>query len=65
MLQVPLWTVEDVASWVTRAGFQSLAPTFTDLGVDGDMLLQLTEQEIRDDVGLNNGILRKRFMFLT
>ena len=26
------------------------------------MLLQLTEAEIKDDVGIVNGILRKRFM---
>merc|ERR1712209_367688 len=60
--EVPLWTVEDVAAWVSRVGFQSFSLVFSDLGVDGDMLLQLTEAEIRDDVGLNNGILRKRFM---
>merc|ERR1712209_118033 len=60
--EVPLWTVEDVAAWVSRVGFQSFSSVFSDLGVDGDMLLQLTEAEIRDDVGLNNGILGKRFM---
>merc|ERR1711936_1447038 len=60
--EVPLWTVEDVASWVARSGFQDFAPAFQELRVDGDMLLQLTETEIKDDIGLLNGILRKRFM---
>jgi len=60
--EVPLWTVEDVSSWVARAGFQDYAGSFSELRVDGDMLLQLTETEIRDDIGLANGILRKRFM---
>lgn len=54
--------MEDVTSWVTRSGFQDFAPAFQELRVDGDMLLQLTETEIRDDIGLMNGILRKRFM---
>jgi len=62
MNEVPLWTVDDVAVWVSRIGFQDLAGSFSELRVDGDMLLQLTEQEIRDDIGLTNGILRKRFM---
>ena len=57
-----MWTVEDVSSWVARAGFQDYAGSFSELRVDGDMLLQLTETEIRDDIGLANGILRKRFM---
>jgi len=60
--EVPLWSVEDVSRWVQQAGFQDFCDSFTDLRVDGDMLLQLTEQEIKDDIGLTNGILRKRFM---
>ena len=51
-----------MSSWVARAGFQDYAGSFSELRVDGDMLLQLTETEIRDDIGLANGILRKRFM---
>ena len=62
MLQVPLWTVEDVSGWVARAGFTEFSEAFAELRVDGDMLLQLTETEIRDDIGLVNGILRKRFL---
>eukprot|EP00092_Neocalanus_flemingeri_P003014 GFUD01003223.1.p1 GENE.GFUD01003223.1~~GFUD01003223.1.p1 ORF type:complete len:368 (+),score=87.23 GFUD01003223.1:179-1282(+) len=60
--EVPLWSVEDVTAWVNRAGFQEYAPAFLECGVDGDMLLQLTDDEIKDDIGINNGILRKRFI---
>jgi len=60
--EVPVWTVEEVATWVATSGFQEFAPAFQELRVDGDMLLQLTETEIRDDIGISNGILRKRFM---
>merc|ERR1719244_902154 len=60
--EVPLWSVEDVVAWVNRAGFQEYASAFQDCGVDGDMLLQLTDQEIKDDIGISNGILRKRFI---
>lgn len=30
--------------------------------VDGDLLLQLTEDMLREDIGIKNGILRKRFL---
>merc|ERR1711874_952275 len=61
-LQVPLWGVDEVVSWVTRSGFQDYGPAFRECGVDGDMLLQLTDIEIKDDIGIKNGILRKRFI---
>merc|ERR1719385_199766 len=57
-LEVPLWGIEEVVSWVTRSGFQDYGPAFRECGVDGDMLLQLTDNEIKDDIG----ILRKRFI---
>ena len=61
-LQVPLWTVEDVVAWVRNTGFQDYATEFQQTGVDGDLLLQLSDTDIRDDIGMKNGILRKRFM---
>jgi hypothetical protein len=60
--QVPLWTVEDVVAWVKNTGFHDYAGMFHDTGVDGDILLQLTDNDIRDDIKISNGILRKRFM---
>jgi len=60
--EVPLWGVDEVVSWVTRSGFQDYGPAFRECGVDGDMLLQLTDVEIKDDIGIKNGILRKRFI---
>lgn len=60
--EVPLWSVDDVVAWVNRAGFQEYAPAFLECGVDGDMLLQLTDDEVKDDIGISNGILRKRFI---
>merc|ERR1712226_1748616 len=46
--EVPLWTVEDVVSWVTKSGFPDYAPAFQELRVDGDMLLQLSETELKE-----------------
>jgi len=60
-MDVPLWTVEDVLSWVRRAGFGAFAEAFKESEVDGDLLLQLDETNLKHDLGIDNGILRKRF----
>nr|SVE79940.1 EOG090X00FC [Daphnia magna] len=61
--QVPLWSNEDVREWVRQIGFDGHCESFADVcKVDGDLLLQLTEEMLRDDIGMRNAILRKRFM---
>ncbi|XP_049951882.1 NAD(+) hydrolase sarm1-like isoform X8 [Schistocerca serialis cubense] len=59
--QVPLWSTEDVREWVKQIGFAEYANNFTESRVDGDLLLQLTEENLRDDIGIGNGIRRRRF----
>lgn len=58
--QVPLWSIEDVREWVKQIGFTEYVNDFYESKVDGDLLLQITEENLRDDIGLNNGIKRKR-----
>ncbi|XP_012272806.1 sterile alpha and TIR motif-containing protein 1 isoform X3 [Orussus abietinus] len=59
--QVPLWSTEDVREWVKQIGFAECAPNFVESRVDGDLLLQLNEDNLREDIGLTNGIRRRRF----
>lgn len=59
--QVPLWSTEDVREWVKQIGFAECAQNFVESRVDGDLLLQLTEENLKEDIGLANGIRRKRF----
>ncbi|RZF44370.1 hypothetical protein LSTR_LSTR007945 [Laodelphax striatellus] len=59
--QVPLWSPEDVREWVRQIGFAEYAGNFIDSRVDGDLLLQLNEDNLREDIGINNGIRRQRF----
>lgn len=58
--KVPLWSPEDVREWVRQIGFGECTGNFVDSRVDGDLLLQLTENNLRDDIGINNGIMRRR-----
>jgi hypothetical protein len=59
--QVPLWSTEDVREWVKQIGFAEYAGNFVESRVDGDLLLQLTEENLKDDIGITNGIRRRRF----
>ena len=54
------WSVEDVAWWLERRGFGDLADTFSEMLVDGDLLMQLSERDLKEDLGVRNGIVRKR-----
>lgn len=59
--QVPLWSTEDVREWVKQIGFIEYASNFVESRVDGDLLLQLNEKNLIEDIGLRNGIQRRRF----
>ncbi|XP_012157277.1 sterile alpha and TIR motif-containing protein 1 isoform X5 [Ceratitis capitata] len=59
--QVPLWSVEDVQEWVKQINFGQFVKQFEESQVDGDLLLKLNEDNLRDDIGISNGILLKRF----
>lgn len=60
--QVPTWSVEDVREWVKQIGFPQYADSFTESRVDGDLLLQLSEEMLKEDIQMRNGILRRRFL---
>jgi len=62
VFKVPIWTVEDVAKWVIEIEFQDYLKNFIESGVDGDLLLQLDEANIKEDLKIKNGIHRKRFV---
>ena len=60
--QVPTWSIEDVKEWVKQIGFSNYSEAFVDSRVDGDLLLQLSEDMLREDISMRNGILRRRFL---
>ena len=60
--QVPTWSCEDVKEWVKQIGFANFSEAFVESRVDGDLLLQLTEEMLKEDIHMRNGILRRRFL---
>lgn len=61
--QVPLWNCDDVIEWIGQLdGFRPYREKFRESGVDGDLLLQLDEQQLEFYIGIQNGIVRRRFL---
>ncbi|KAL4223243.1 Sterile alpha and TIR motif-containing protein 1 [Mactra antiquata] len=59
--QVPLWTTEDVSHWVSEIGFKEYVSKFEDCKIDGDLLLQMTEEDFIESIGMSPGMIRRRF----
>ncbi|XP_060562001.1 NAD(+) hydrolase SARM1-like isoform X2 [Ruditapes philippinarum] len=59
--QVPLWTTEDVSHWVSEIGFKEYASQFEDCKIDGDLLLQMDEDDMVESIQMNPGMIRRRF----
>ncbi|OCT94051.1 NAD(+) hydrolase SARM1 [Xenopus laevis] len=59
---VPNWKPLEVQHWLQQIGFSNYLDKFMDNQIDGDLLLRLTESELRDDLIMTSSITRKRFM---
>ncbi|XP_014221125.1 sterile alpha and TIR motif-containing protein 1 [Trichogramma pretiosum] len=59
--QVPLWSTKDVLEWIKQIGFEHFITSFVESQVDGDLLLSITDEHLKEDIGMSNGILRQRF----
>lgn len=59
---VPNWKRGEVQRWLQQIGFSAYSERFQELQVDGDLLLNITDEDLRSDLGMTSGLLRKRFM---
>ncbi|CAE7491816.1 Sarm1 [Symbiodinium pilosum] len=59
MANVKSWTVDDVSRWLEQSGFQKFAEDFREQGVDGEVLLTLTSEELKDEFGMKLGDRKK------
>ena len=49
------WSVEQVVAWLERqVGLREHSPAFRTNGIDGEMLLLLSEDDLRDDLGIES-----------
>eukprot|EP00897_Mesotaenium_endlicherianum_P005749 jgi/Mesen1/5201/ME000258S04310 len=56
------WTVGDVARWLQENGFARYAAAFLEHDVGGEVLLGLTAEELREELGMKSLGERKRFL---
>ncbi|XP_061924084.1 NAD(+) hydrolase SARM1 [Entelurus aequoreus] len=59
---VPNWKTCEVQTWLQQVGFSAFTDRFQELQVDGDLLLNITEQDLITDLGMTAGLSRKRFL---
>ncbi|XP_066551678.1 NAD(+) hydrolase SARM1 isoform X2 [Amia ocellicauda] len=59
---VPNWKACEVQNWLQQIGFSSCAERFQELHVDGDLLLNITDLDLQNDLGMTSGLTRKRFL---
>ncbi|XP_012680673.2 NAD(+) hydrolase SARM1 [Clupea harengus] len=59
---VPNWKSGEVQRWLQQIGFSSYSERFQELQVDGDLLLNITDEDLRNDLGMSSGLTRKRFL---
>jgi hypothetical protein len=50
------WSHDDVSAWATGLGLRELAVGLRKNGVDGQLLLTLSEQDVRKDLGVSNDL---------
>uniref|UniRef100_A0A3Q1JGV8 NAD(+) hydrolase SARM1 n=1 Tax=Anabas testudineus TaxID=64144 RepID=A0A3Q1JGV8_ANATE len=59
---VPNWKTCEVLTWLQQVGFSAYCDCFQELQVDGDLLLNITDQDLSSDLGMTAGLTRKRFL---
>lgn len=54
------WKVVDVQAFLDRIELPQLKESFHGSSVDGPILLSLTDEDLRDTLGVSNGLLRRK-----
>jgi len=58
------WTVNDVVHWLKHSGFEDYADEFGTHRVDGQALCHMTQEFLRDKVGIAHALHRKKLLRL-
>ncbi|XP_062873112.1 NAD(+) hydrolase SARM1 [Trichomycterus rosablanca] len=59
---VPNWKTGEVQTWLHQIGFSAFSDRFQELQVDGDLLLNITKEDLINDLGMTSGLTQKRFL---
>ncbi|XP_043910327.1 NAD(+) hydrolase SARM1 [Protopterus annectens] len=59
---VPNWKAGELQIWLQQIGFSGYCEVFEEQQVDGDLLLKLTEAELKEELQMKSSLTRKRFL---
>lgn len=59
---VALWTVADVGAWLSTLSLGQYKEPFADAAVDGAFLYDLTDEDLRNTLGIEHGLHRKKIL---
>ena len=57
---ISCWSVQEVQMWVENIGFGTFVEAFKEHQVDGDLLLTITDDELKRDIEMSSNLLRRR-----
>eukprot|EP01052_Picozoa_sp_SAG31_P064037 SAG31_NODE_22918_length_515_cov_1.105769_1_plen_66_part_01 len=56
------WTTADVSKWLENIGMPEYVERFAKYGVDGRLLSVLEQADLQQELGITNGLHRKRIL---
>merc|ERR1719399_490308 len=60
--EVPSWSVDDVGGWLDTLALGMYREDFADSAIDGAFLLDLTDDDLRNTLGIEHNLHRKKIM---
>lgn len=61
-IEVTSWTVGDVANWLDTLSLGQYKDAFADAAVDGAFLFDLTDEDLRNTLGIQHALHRKKIL---
>ena len=56
------WKSEDVSIWLEHIGMQTYIPNFLEMSVDGLLILELTDDDLQNELGIGPKLHRKKIL---
>jgi hypothetical protein len=62
-VSVESWSINDVCRWLTSISLSQYQPAFQEGAVDGSFLCELTDDDLRNTLGVEHRLHRKKILF--
>ncbi len=62
-VRVESWSINDVSNWLASVSLSQYQPAFKEGAVDGAFLCELTDEDLRNTLGVEHRLHRKKILF--